>query len=389
MPDNTKNSTIIPDILEDQSMDTRGDEISLLENILKPTTPITHALENTTQAAGRGIVADIDKYLYSNNNDKWSSTSKIDNATGALFISISNLKNDGEYNLTFRIDNICSKDIPYGTGKILTFIFSKILHQAYSIEEKRYYKDKIIFTVRELVETGMYTSVKRARQALDRALDFITSIKINGVFERKTGKKAETSTINQQLFPKSKNENYSDTYELTITQEIDWLPLMEYVTTMPPVYWTLKGNATPLFSLIFDQARRNATHLKNKTKDINGKKHKGFEITLSAKLIHEYLILPLPDDIKPKTGNTRIIAPINAAIDSIENSILDYQKRDKRGNLYFDTEQMKPRGTSIEDWLKLSKLTVFICDEWAEPFFEIKRGAQKKISSSKRKKSPS
>ena len=362
---------------------------SLIKNILKPSTKPINELETTVQAIRNGNIQDISSFLYNNDDEKTVSFYTKQSQPDTCVIEIEHIDKNHKRNEkeTIEIQGYNNSNLPAGTAKLLIFLFNKIYEQAWSYDNNELKTNRITFKISELINEGVYSDIKKAREEVHTAYEFLNHIRIKGtsrIKNYKTKKWEDLEFDGTPFYHYNKDKNGIIT--ISLSQEMNWVPLLIYFTTMPDLFWQIKGKYAPmLFELIFNRARilDNITPIKE---NIYGTTETGFEFYISMQKIYETFMLPPTEDTKRnRTATAQIKAPINNAIEKIETAAQQYKEDTNRGSIYLEVEEIER--VSIEEWLEKSKLHIKIFGEFAKPFLNLISTKKRKAAISARKKS--
>jgi len=387
MTDNTIKPIESTSLLTGKGLNVRDTDTSLIKTILKPTTkPITE-LETSVQAIRNGTIQDISSFLYPDDETKIVNFSIKENQPDTCIIEI--IHTDEKHNRTEReaieIQGYETSQLPAEVGKLLIFLFDKVLSQAWSSDNRELKADEITFQLSEITAEGIYSDIKQARAGVHKAYSFLNNISIKGnsrYFDYKSKKWQEIEFDGTPFY------NYvrkNGIVHIAINKKMNWLPLLIYFTTMPRLFWKIPGKHAPaLFEMIFDRARltKNITPI---TKTIHEEKLTGFELYISMKSIYEKLMLPPTEETKEhRNAYVKIKKPIYNAIEAIEKAAKAYYDETGSGSIFLELEEKE--GVSIENWLEQSRVHIMIFGDFAEPILNIMgTEAKKREIASKRK----
>lgn len=256
-------------------------------------------------------------------------------------------------------DNILKKS--GGTfSKVFLFTLQKMASQGFPLE--------VAYNLQEMVDLGMYSNTSNAGRAVRDFFEQQKLTTLKGTIKK--GKK----TIKEEggiLFYHYHLEN--GIAVLTANDKFNMEFLAPYYTIFPRFAYALSENAFSLISYIFFLARQSSN-----TKKI--KETGTFSIGLDA--VRDYLGLLAPEDVKNRKHREKIINPIEAAIEEIEEAA----KKEPEAQEYGFT--ITPRGTEttkIYEWLQGS-LEIGLKKEFAERFIQIASEKDKKIKNMERAK---
>lgn len=364
-------------IIEIEEMDS---VTSQTKKIRKPTSKASLALETTIQAAKEKQLQDISSFLYASDKENEVSYEIDPNTPDTCLIHIKGIGKHPE-DATISIQGYNKAKLPAEMRKLWVFLFNKIYEQAYSATDKKLYKDEVTFTLSEIIQQGIYTSDMRARTAVKEAYTFMKQISIKGTYRCLVNGKWQDQEIDGNIVYNYSRKN--GIIKIALNQKLNWLPLLEYYSSLPLLFWHLNKHAAALFELIFDTARINATssNLSIISETAGGKHRDGIEIVIGLQRIYEKLMLPdTAETKKNRTATAQIKNPIYKAIEEIE----EYAEQDTSGSIYFDMSDFK-ENLPIEEWLAQSKLRVKIYDDYAEPILNIVNNSKRKIKEEQKK----
>lgn len=364
-------------IIEIEEMDS---VTSQTKKIRKPTSKASLALETTIQAAKEKQLQDISSFLYASDKECEISYEIDPNTPDTCHIHIKGKGKHPEYE-TISIQGYNKANLPAEMRKLWVFLFNKIYEQAYSTTDRKLYKDEVTFTLSEIIQQGIYTSEKRARNAVKEAYTFMKQISIKGTYRCFVNGKWQDQEIDGNIVYNYSRKN--GIVKIALNQKLNWMILLEFYSSLPLLFWQLNKHAAALFELIFDTARINATspNLSIISETAGGKHRDGIEIVIGLQRIYEKLMLPdTAETKKNRTATAQIKNPIYKAIEEIE----EYAEQDTSGSIYFDMSDFK-EDLPIEEWLALSKLRVKIYDDYAEPILNIVNNSKRKIKEEQKK----
>lgn len=190
-----------------------------------------------------------------------------------------------------------------GATKIFTLALVKLCEQA--LLSGTLARNKLQIGVKELIEQGFYSTPQSARIGFDTAMDTLTSLKLRA--EVHTGTKSEaTAKAVEVLFTGYERE--SGNCYIYLNERINWAILASFYTVIPDYYPRLTSNGFDLLHLIFIFARQPQNR-----ESLTQKGH----FNVSLKSIQN--ALTLPNEEKTKNPERDIKAPIERAIEDIEN----------------------------------------------------------------------
>lgn len=281
---------------------------------------------------------------------------------------------DTPTNVTFKKDNRTSEimvtldDVKLFEGKNNKGLIKLFPFVMIKCNEQNYNK-RIGFSLQELVDNGMYSSITTARKAVKDNLEKLRKLSISGYTKRGLkGKKIE-SEVHSSLITEWRIDN---SYVTIITGEfINIEFLANYFTVLPPYAFKLSLNAFLLLDYIFCMARQHARSISE-----NGT----FKISLRA--IRNYLYLPTVETVKEEKNrkyNQFIKEPIESAIEEIEN---ENKSIDFTITPTFKSD-IDP--VNINEWLD-GYLEIGLNGDFAERFISIAQKQEAEIKTCKKRK---
>lgn len=252
---------------------------------------------------------------------------------------------------------IINKDLIQSTAamKLFCFLLAKAAQQ--------HFNPVIYFTLQELVNIGMYSSLDSARVGFKNHILAVQSLQIAG--EMKKGKKNIKQkggvlfynyTIDQNNVSVSCNENF----------DIEFLA--SYYTMLPAWSWTLSNNAFEILLYAFMKSR---TERSNK-------------FNIGLQLIRDKLVLPTKEEYTAKGKKFKagqyVKEPITAAIDDIINAINTNKDTNIKVNPHYIINDK-----SLEEWLN-GYIEIEITGEYSEKLKQIRSNQTKIIEANTRRK---
>lgn len=197
-------------------------------------------------------------------------------------------------------------------GKCVKKCFAFLL----TMSNKQKFSPVISFSLQELVDRGMYSSLDNARRGLKSALDTLQNIKFRGTIKK--GKKNEISQAEAGvLFYHYKIKN--NFVEVSVNENFNIEFIASYYALFPQYAYSLtNSNAFDLCEYIFMRARQNTAAIKRDNK-----------FNISFKRIRELLALPTQEEIEAKGSKWK---PKQYVIDPILTAIKDIQEAAKASN---------------------------------------------------------
>lgn len=221
-------------------------------------------------------------------------------------------------------------------------------------------RDHVSFPIKELVELGLYSSVKSARTGIHSALHALKGIQIKASLHK--GKKQLEQAVEAVLFVASEIKN--STVTLYLNTLLDWRVITTYYTAIPSFIFSLSNKGFLLAYYIFLQARQNIHKIEQSG---------SFNISMRA--IHSRLMLP------SERGNKRprqtIREPIEKAIDEIEAAA---------NSLDFTLTPHFDEDGNITSYLDNGYLAIGFKGEYARFFIELSKRKAQRIERAIKKK---
>lgn len=220
----------------------------------------------------------------------------------------------------------------------------------------------IEFPMQDLIDLGMYSSLRACRQAFNTAIDELTSIKLKASIKEKNRSKTVTNNDITVMFIKA-GYTRGNCYIL-LNKHIDWnLFALKTFALLPKSYFPLYESAQDLMFNIFSLARQ-------KKQDIASKGY----FTIGFRTIQSWL--NLPDEKATPQAKRDTLGAIEKAVNAIkeaENSkdfiiTLDYN-----------------RNGSIAEILNEGYITIHLKGIYAQKIIEINERQQAKITAANKK----
>lgn len=221
----------------------------------------------------------------------------------------------------------------------------------------------IEFPMQDLIDLGMYSSLRACRQAFNTAIDELTSIKIKASIKEKNSSKTVTTNNDITVMFIKAGYTRGNCYIL-LNKHIDWnLFALKTFALLPKSYFPLYESAQDLMFNIFSLARQ-------KKQDIASKGY----FTIGFRTIQSWL--NLPDEKATPQAKRDTLGAIEKAVNAIkeaENSkdfiiTLDYN-----------------RNGSIAEILNEGYITIHLKGIYAQKIIEINERQQAKITAENKK----
>ena len=244
------------------------------------------------------------------------------------------------------------------------FILSMIKANEQILHSGKISREYITFSLQELVDNGMYSSIRSARRGFLTARDALTSLKVRGQIQK--GRKKTSIDDLSVLFIRGRIEN-NQCY-LYMNPYVDWNFLAQYFTKIPKYFFGLSDNAAKLLYYIFYLARQNTQNIAEKG---------CFSIKFRA--IHN--LLNLPSEKGNHKPQETIKTPIEKAIDEIETEHSKMYENQEFSILPVYDQKMKISEYLDEGYLKISLKGTFATD-----FIDQNNKKEQKIIQSEKRK---
>lgn len=324
-----------------------------------PVSPVTNLIMETL-----GAGSDL-QYLPSRKKQINHNTSyEYSEEAGKRQISI---KSDKEY-LTLEISEI---DKLLGSNKPAKKMFSYILGKAneQALHNGRLTKNYISFSLKELVESGLYKTTQSAHVGFDAAMDALTSLKFKGRIQL-SKKRNEYQDSMRVLFTGSDFIKGQGQCVVYLNTEVSWGMIAQYFTILPPYVYKLPNKAFDLLYYIFYLARQHTREIMEK----------GF-FNISFRSIQHRLQLP------SEIGNSNPYRTIKKPIleDALE-PIEDEHGLMYHGTAEFSVTPMYDENASISEFLDKGYLRVELRGSFAQSFIQLSQNQAKQIEQAEKRK---
>lgn len=178
-----------------------------------------------------------------------------------------------------------------------------------TMSNKQNFSPVIGFSLQELVDRGMYSTLENARRGIKAALDTLQNIKFSGTIKKGRRKEIKQAEAGVLFYHYKIKNNY---VEVSVNENFNIEFIAAYYALIPQWLYALNNsNAFDLGEYIFMQARQNTAEIK-----------RGNSFNISFKKIRELLALPLEADIAAKGSKWKpkqyVIEPILTAIEDIQ-----------------------------------------------------------------------
>lgn len=232
-------------------------------------------------------------------------------------------------------------------------------------------REIITFTLRDMVEAGMYRSTDTARVGFDKVTDPLMSIRAWGKISR--GKKEVIETKKASLFPTVERDRNGEC-RIRLNPDVNWGMVAEFVMDVPAYILRLPSRAADLLEYICFLARQNA---KSIAKD-------GY-FYISFKAIWYRLGLPDPNTCpNPKRDIKDVIEDAVEQIEE-ENRKAALPREAETGpefSMYLEHDPDAP----IKTYLNTGRLKVSYSGEMRERYANLSSQIQDKIDQAQKRK---
>ncbi len=244
--------------------------------------------------------------------------------------------------------------------KLFLFLLSKVAEQITVSKDGSLSDYKIGFSMQELVDVGMYKSIRSAYKGMQRAAWDLVGISIGG--EIKKGRKSEQTTVGSLFTFANVKMNY---VEFELSGHLNWNVVAPYYTIIPNEIFGLTSRGFDLCSYIFYLARQNTEKIK-----------KTGGLTISIKAICDHL--RLPSYIGNKDPQRTIKEPIEAAIEDIEDKFRTTCFTIEYDENFYDAP--------IAQFVNEGFLRIQFKEEYAKHFLELQTTKEKQIQQAQKRK---
>lgn len=247
------------------------------------------------------------------------------------------------------------------TKKIFALILEKINEQAFN--NGALIRNCVDFSIQELIERGIYSTLRSAVKGIKISANTLTGIKLEGRFTFKTGNTVEFSSayVMAVLFPTIEAKRGQCTIKLN--DDVNWDFILQAFSILPNYYYSLPNRASELLYLIFAMTRQH-------TEDITKRGH----FSISFRAIQQ--ALHLPDEDKTTHPKQDIKDVINEAIDKIEKAHREHFGNDE--DLLFLSAEYDD-SWPITRFLNEGYLQVSLSGIFALPFIDIEEDKIKRL----------
>lgn len=229
------------------------------------------------------------------------------------------------------------------TKKIFALVLEKV--NAHALSKGIPYKSAISFDLKELVDRGIYKSLRAARTGFDDAADVLTGLKAKATTKR--GKRSVSQMEITVLFPHIVRKDGVCTVDLS-PHIHDWNSFIQGFFPLPDYAYRLNSRSYSLIEYICDLARQNMTSIKEKG---------SFRIGFRA--IQKHLALPDDDCSKPSRDIKKVI----------DDCISDIEETGKSRDFYLTP--FYPSRCDIRTFLDQGYLEISVTDMFRDCFLPL------------------
>lgn len=229
------------------------------------------------------------------------------------------------------------------TKKIFALVLEKV--NAHALSKGIPYKSAISFDLQELVDRGIYKSLRAARTGFDDAADVLTGLKAKATTKR--GKRSVSQMEITVLFPHIVRKDGVCTVDLS-PHIHDWNSFIQGFFPLPDYAYRLNSRSYSLIEYICDLARQNMTSIKEKG---------SFRIGFRA--IQKHLALPDDDCAKPSRDIKKVI----------DDCISDIEETGKSRDFYLTP--FYPSRCDIRTFLDQGYLEISVTDMFRDCFLPL------------------
>lgn len=230
------------------------------------------------------------------------------------------IEKDGKYSYSVIFENIDNLLQNYNvSGKLFDFFMKEAIARNCIVNGKLA-NGVVEIPLEEFVKWELYTDVRAAREAVERAKGTLQHIAMEGWRQRG---KQRTATRRAILLPTIGIERGA--CRVRLNPDVTWEALLEYTMVYPPYYFSLPVKAYNMLGYLLSLTRQN-------TKQVieNGC------FTVSVSTIASYL--GLPEIGETKDSRRDIILPINKAVGDIQNAENIWRKKNPDKDYILDVE---------------------------------------------------
>ena len=244
-----------------------------------------------------------------------------------------------------------------GTKKMFVYLLETISSQAFHYGTL--HQNYISFTVKDLIQRGLYKTYQSAVKGFDEAMNVLTSFKVQGSIT-----KGKNNTITQSaiVVPFTSSEQRNGICTVGLNERINWNYVISFQMGLPTYYYKLKSKPSDLLYLIFFLARQNVKEIQT-----NG------SFAINLRVVQDRL--DLPDEKDVRNARRDIIDVIDNAIQAIEE---ESKSRDFTITMELKAGHGEITDCSVSDLLNYGQLRIAFKGEYAEKFLEIAEKTRKR-----------
>lgn len=320
-----------------------------------PTSEVTN-LALTVFAAGKEQLGELPERRKSTSHN--SGEISIDRRGHSRVITLEHAESGDKATISIKdIDTLAGSN--KAAKKLFVYILAKLNEQALS--NGKQISNTISFPLEELVELGLYSSVRSARQGVTTAADTLTSLKIAATVSKGKKNKLEQAEL-AVIFPYCRIKKNVVTVDLN--PRINWETIATFFTMLPIYSFKLGTKAFDLIFYIFYLARQNVQKIRE-TGHFN----------VSMRAIHSRLMLP--SEVENHDPTRTIREPIEKAIEDIENAA---NTSDFTITPHFN------EGGSVKEYLDNGYIEIGLKGEYAQTFIDLATRRSQQIEKAAKRK---
>lgn len=346
--------------------------VNLNSNAIQVTTPTKQkeiGFYNLPTSTGSNLIYDVleageniadlpNRKKRINNN----TTYKVQQSGKKRLISLANQNGTGEVTAELA-------DIEKATGSNISakmlFTLSMIKANEQAIFNGELTKDYISFPLQELVDIGLYKTIRSARTGFNNGADLLTSIKIKGKIKKSKKAEVEIETL-EVLFTGARIQK-GQCY-IFLNHRIKWSFFTQYFTILPRYYFSLSNRASDLLLYIFYLARQSVKAIEERANQNGGKGY----FTISFRALQQKLQLPSEKGLNNPRRDIK---------DAIENAISEIEEAhiETYGSGGFYLEPTYNDKAPISEYLDNGYLKVILEGAFSSMFIAISKETEKQI----------
>ena len=257
-----------------------------------------------------------------------------------------------------------------GTNKAAKMLFtlSMIKANEQAVFNGELTKDYISFPLQELVDIGLYKTIRSARRGFENGMDLLTGIKIKGKSQKskKVGIQTDNDFKLRVMFTGA--DITGGECKILLNPYINWGYFTQYFTILPRYYFSLSNRASNLLLYIFYLARQNVRAIEERASQNGGKGY----FTISFRSLQQKLQLP------SEKGNKD---PKKTIKDVIENTVSEIEEKHKEtygcGGFYLEPTYSDK--APISEYLDNGYLKVILEGAFSSMFVAISKETERQI----------